>query len=112
MPQPMSMQLSLIPHDACYSTGRDYHCELIGYQHKNKPQASISPLASSYSMPRSGIHQSVVLNQSSTATGIAKASVAVPCQRAATNSSFVEGAGQSTPNSEGTIGQGKMLEIK
>lgn len=83
----------------------DYHCELIGYQRKKKPQASISPLASSYSMPRSGIHQPVVLSQSSTATGIAKAPVAAPCQLAATNSSFVEGAGQSTPNSEGTIGQ-------
>lgn len=50
-----------------------------------------------------------MLNQSS--TGSTEASpVAVPCQVAATNTSLVERAEQSMPNSEGIIGQRKMLE--
>lgn len=63
-------------------------------------------------MPRSGIDQPVVWDQSSTATGITKAPAAAPCQLAAPNSCFVEGAGPLTPNSEGIIGQRKMLELK
>lgn len=63
-------------------------------------------------MPRSGIHQPVVWDQSSTATGITKAPAAAPSQLAAPNSCFVEGAGPLTPNSEGIIGQRKMLELK
>ncbi|KAJ4712371.1 protein MICRORCHIDIA 6 [Melia azedarach] len=81
----------------------DYHCELIGYQVKKKYRASVSALASPHSSLQRNV-QSVVLNQSS--TGSTEASpVAVPCQVAATNTSLVERAEQSMPNSEGIIGQ-------
>ncbi|KAL4634060.1 hypothetical protein ACB092_04G170100 [Castanea dentata] len=76
----------------------DYHCGLIGYQVKKKPQVSATPQISSHSTPHSGKQHPVTLHKSPPAIGSMKAAI--------------ERAERSIPNSQRRSEQGLCVKRK